>query len=76
MTVSGRPLRDWTYLAARDRMVRVGRSKLPLHIGAAGMDDHGNRMVDCACGWRGNALGWAAHLDSVVMTALNEERLP
>jgi hypothetical protein len=76
MTVSRRPLRDWTYLAARDRMVRAGRSTLPLHIGAASMDDRGNRMVDCSCGWRGNALGWAAHLDSVVQRAVDEDRLP
>ena len=76
MTVSGGPLRDWTYFAARNRMVRAGRARLPLHIGAASMDDHGNRMVDCACGWRGNALGWAAHLDNVVQIAIDEDPAP
>jgi hypothetical protein len=75
MTVTGH-VRDWTYRAARLRMVRAGRATLPLHIGAASVDDRGNRMVDCACSWRGNALGWAAHLDNVVQMAIDEDRLP
>lgn len=61
---------DWTYRAARRRMLRVGRVQLPRHIAAARMDHAGNRIVDCRCGWSGNGLGWADHLDSVVRQAL------
>jgi ubiquinone/menaquinone biosynthesis C-methylase UbiE len=63
--------RDWTYRAARERMVRVGRAQLPRHVAVARMDDAGNRVVDCGCGWSGNCLGWAEHLDSVVRRALH-----
>ncbi len=62
--------RDWTYRAARRRMLRVGRAQLPRHVAVARMDDAGNRIVDCHCGWSGNGLGWADHLDSVVRQAL------
>jgi hypothetical protein len=61
---------DWTYRAARQRMLRVGRAQLPSHTAVARMDDAGNRIVDCRCGWSGNGLGWADHLDSVVRQAL------
>ena len=62
--------RDWTYRAARERMLRVGRAQLPHHQAVARMDDAGNRVVDCGCGWSGNGLGWAEHLDKVVRQAL------
>jgi hypothetical protein len=62
--------RDWTYRAARERMLRIGRLQLPRHVAVARMDDAGNRVVDCGCGWSGNGLGWAEHLDSVVRQAL------
>ena len=62
--------RDWTYRAAWRRMLRVGRAQLPRHVAVARMDDAGNRIVDCGCGWSGNGLGWADHLDSVVRQAL------
>ena len=63
--------RDWTYRAARHRIVRAGDAELPRHTAVARMDDLGNRIVDCACGWTGNGLGWAGHLDSVVRLALD-----
>jgi hypothetical protein len=61
---------DWTYRAARQRMLRVARAQLRRHIAAARLDDAGNRIVDCRCGWSGNGLGWAGHIDSVVRGAL------
>ena len=61
---------DWTYRAARRRMLRAGRAELPQHVAAARMDRAGNRIVDCRCGWSGNGLGWAEHLDCVVRQAL------
>ena len=61
---------DWTYRAARRRMLKVGRAQLPRHAAVARMDAAGNRIVDCGCGWSGNGLGWADHLDSVVRQAL------
>ena len=69
-------IRDWTYRAARNRMVRAGRARLPGHVAVASIDNRGNRLVDCGCGWRGNGIGWAAHLDSVVRVAVDEDRLP
>jgi hypothetical protein len=62
---------DWTYRAARKRMVRVGRAQLRHHAAAARMDNAGNRIVHCRCGWTGNALGWSEHLDNVVHQALS-----
>ena len=62
---------DWTYRAARLRMIKAGREQLPRHSAAARMDRNGNRIVDCSCGWSGNGLGWAVHLDSVVRLALD-----
>jgi hypothetical protein len=61
---------DWTYRAARKRMLRAGRAQLPRHRAVARMDDAGNRIVDCRCGWSGNGLGWAEHLDGVVRSAI------
>jgi len=66
---------DWTYRAARDRMVRAARQQLPAHGAAAKIDDQGNRIVECGCGWVGNGLGWASHLDAVVRSAL-DPRVP
>lgn len=62
---------DWTFRAARRRMIRAGKAQLPLHVAAARMDRNGNRIVDCLCGWSGNGLGWVDHLDSVVHSALD-----
>jgi hypothetical protein len=62
---------DWTYRAARRRLLKAGRAQLPRHSAAARMDRNGNRIVDCSCGWSGNGLGWAGHLDSVVRLALD-----
>ena len=64
---------DWTYRAARRRMLRAGRTQLPRHVAVARLDARGNRIVDCACGWKGNGLGWAGHLDSVMRLALDGE---
>ena len=73
MAVTVRPpeRQDWTYRAARRRMVKAGKAQLPLHIAAARLDRNGNRIVDCLCGWSGNGLGWADHLDTVVRVALD-----
>lgn len=62
---------DWSYRAARRRLLKAGREQLPRHSAAARMDRIGNRIVDCSCGWSGNGLGWASHLDSVVRRALD-----
>lgn len=66
-------VRDWTYRDARRRMLSAGRARLPQHVAVAGLDDDGNRVVECRCGWRGNGLGWAGHLDSVVRAAVDSE---
>ena len=73
MAVTVRPPEghDWTYEAARQRLLRAGRAQLPRHAAAARMDDNGNRIVECRCGWSGNGLGWTRHLDSVVRGALD-----
>ena len=71
MSAERRAREDWTYRAARQRIVRAGRVELPRHAAVVRMDDNGNRIVDCACGWMGNGLGWAGHLDSVVRLALD-----
>ena len=73
MDVTVRPPepQDWSYRAARERLVRAGQAQLPGHVAGARMDDNGNRIVDCLCGWTGNGLGWARHLDSVVRVALD-----
>jgi hypothetical protein len=67
------PVRDWTYRAARRRMVLAGGMELARHTGRGRLDEWGNRIVDCSCGWTGNGLGWAGHLDHVVKLALNTE---
>jgi hypothetical protein len=71
MTTRRHGRQDWTYRAARLRMIVAGQAELPRHLAAARMDINGNRIVDCACGWSGNGLGWAGHLDSVVRLALD-----
>jgi len=76
MTVDGYEVRDWTYRDARLRMVRAGRARLPEHMAVAALDDVGNRLVECGCGWRGNGIGWAGHIDSVVRAALDADPLP
>lgn len=72
VTVREDDVPDWTYRDARRRMLHAGRAQLPGHSAVARLDDHGNRLVDCRCGWTGNGLGWAGHLDSVVRSALDE----
>jgi hypothetical protein len=69
-TARPRERQDWTYRAARKRLIRAGKTQLPRHIAAARMDRNANRVVDCSCGWSGNGLGWAGHLDNVVRVAL------
>ncbi len=51
-----------------DAAGRTGPAPAPRRCRAHGQA--GNRIVDCRCGWTGNALGWADHLDSVVRGAL------
>lgn len=72
MTISRR-IRDWTYRDARRRMVQAARPRLRDHAGMAGIDDDGNRLVQCGCGWHGNGLGWVAHVDSVVRAAVDAD---
>jgi hypothetical protein len=76
MTGIGYRIRDWTYRDARRRMVRAGRARLPQHTAIPSLDDDGNRTVECGCGWRGNGIGWASHIDSVVRAALDAGPLP
>ena len=64
---------DWTYRAAWRRLLRAARAQLRKHVAVAGLDARGNRIVSCGCGWRGNGLGWADHLDSVMRLALDGE---
>lgn len=71
MTAREKAVQDWTYQDARRRLVRAGRDHLPHHTATGRMDDDGNRMVDCSCGWTGNGLGWAGHIDHVVRSALD-----
>ena len=73
MAVRDLPMHDWTYRDARRRMVRAGSIGLRGHTGSARLDERGNRIVDCGCGWTGNGLGWAGHLDHVVRLALDAE---
>jgi hypothetical protein len=72
MVTTARPRterQDWTYRAAKRRLLRAGRTELPRHVAVARMDGAGNRIVDCRCGWSGNGLGWADHIDRVVRLA-------
>jgi hypothetical protein len=73
MALRDHPVRDWTYRDARLRMVRAGGVELARHIASGRLDERGNRIVDCSCGWTGNGLGWAGHLDHVVKLALDAE---
>ncbi len=63
---------DWTYRDAKRRLRSVGRRHLPSHAAQPRMDREGNRLVDCTCGWTGNAIGWASHLDHVVRSAIRD----
>lgn len=63
---------DWSFRDARRRLVHRGRRHLAGHAAAPRLDDDGNRLVDCGCGWTGNGLGWSGHLDDVVRAALDE----
>lgn len=62
---------DWTYREARQRLVDAGGRYLQRHTASSRLDDVANRIVDCSCGWTGNALGWAGHLDQVVRSSLD-----
>jgi hypothetical protein len=71
MAVERPEQQDWTYRAAQKRMLRLGRAQLRHHAATLRMDNGGNRIVDCRCGWIGNGLGWSEHLDNVVRQALS-----
>lgn len=71
MTVPG--VVDWSYHEARRHLVRGGRRRLVNHVATPTLDDAGNRVVRCECGWLGNGLGWASHLDGVVRSALDAD---
>ena len=73
MTASRDETQDWTYRAAHRRLLRAVGNELPRHAAVARLDAHGNRIVTCGCGWRGNGLGWVSHLDSVTRLALDGE---
>ena len=75
MSLTSHRVRDWSYRDARLRMVHAGRARLAEHDAVATLDDDGNRLVECGCTWRGNGIGWAAHLDHVVRAALNTNPL-
>lgn len=70
MTALSPSPRDWTYRDAWQRLMRAGTAELSRHTGTGRLDERGNRIVDCSCGWKGNALGWADHLDAVVRSAV------
>ena len=65
---------DWSYRDARKRLVVAGRRHLLRHAAAIRLDDGANPIVDCGCGWTGNALGWAKHLDGVVHASIDGSR--
>jgi hypothetical protein len=72
MTVQKDPVRDWTYTDARRRLLTAGRAQLSGHAALPRLDEQGNRIVDCGCGWSGNGLGWTGHIDQVVSAALRD----
>lgn len=72
MTALSPSARDWSYRDAWSRLIRVGGAELPRHTATGRMDERGNRIVDCGCGWSGNALGWSDHLDAVVRAAVGD----
>ena len=69
-TFASAKVQDWTYRAARRRLRRAGGARLLAHTAIAELDAHANRVVRCACGWRGNGLGWLEHLDHIVRAAI------
>ena len=70
-TIGDKATRDWSYLDARRRLVLAGRRHLQRHPAAIRLDEGANPIVDCGCGWTGNALGWASHLDAVVHASID-----
>ncbi|MGH2598817.1 MAG: hypothetical protein ACRDJ9_05460 [Dehalococcoidia bacterium] len=64
--------RDWTYRAAQLRLQQAGQTRLPSHLAGVQLDLAGNRVVECQCGWRGNGLGWLAHVDQVIGEAVRD----
>ncbi len=72
MAIREESVPDWTYQDARRRLIRAGKAHLPKHTASARIDDDGNRVVDCGCGWTGNGIGWSGHLDSVLRVALQD----
>ena len=71
MTTISPPSRDWTYRDAWRRLLSAGQAELPRHTAIGRLDERGNRIVDCGCGWSGNGLGWASHIDAVVRLAVD-----
>ncbi len=65
-------IRDWTYESARLRLLLAGRAHLPSHLASVELDEVGNRVVKCSCGWRGNGLGWIDHVDEIVCASLSD----
>jgi cyclopropane fatty-acyl-phospholipid synthase-like methyltransferase len=64
---------DWSYHEAKRRLVVAGRRRLQRHAASVRLDEAANPIVDCGCGWTGNAIGWAQHLDQVVASSLDGE---
>ena len=62
---------DWSYREARKRLVVAGRRHIQRHPGSIRLDDNANTVVDCGCGWTGDPLGWAGHLDGVVRASID-----
>lgn len=69
-TVGDKATGDWSYRDARRRLVRAGRRNLHRHAATIRLDEAANPIVDCACSWTGNTLGWAEHLDGVVRSSI------
>ena len=65
---------DWSYRDAQRRLVRAGRRHLQRHAAVIRLDDGANPIVDCACSWTGNAIGWAEHLEGVVHASIEGRR--
>jgi hypothetical protein len=72
MAVGAGRVRDWTYHGARLRLLRAGGIQLPHHTATPRLDDLGNRIVDCRCGWTGNGVGWITHIDGVLAASLQD----
>jgi hypothetical protein len=70
-TVGDKATGDWSYRDARRRLVLAGRRHLQRHAASVRLDEAANPIVDCGCGWTGNAIGWAGHLGQVVGSSLD-----